>query len=123
MQEEHRHNIEDAIKKRDAISFRYLRADGQRTRHNAVYPREIFEKGNHIFFRAYCHFTKDTRLFRLDRVQSLQLTSREEHFTTRREIIGVIVTIVLAFLFLLFFSRRYRWHRLKEFIFMKLGIE
>ena len=118
--------IRNAIEQKDRISFKYLRPDGQMIRHNAVYPREIFRKGNHIFFKAYCHFTKDVRLFRLDRVQSLRLTSTEKRFTTRQEIIGAIIAIVfllIVFLCLLFFSPKYRWRSLRKFILMKLGID
>ncbi len=126
MEKEHIFKIEEAIKKKEAISFRYLRPDGQMIRHNAIYPREIFSKGKHTYFKAYCHFTKDVRLFRLDRAQSLRLTSTEKRFTTRQEIIGVIIAIVfllIIFLYLLFFSPKYRWQSLRKLIFMKLGID
>lgn len=42
----------DAIKKKEGMSFKYLRSDGQVTRHNAVCPREIFSKGTHTYFRV-----------------------------------------------------------------------
>lgn len=90
--------LRDAIQKKDGISFRYSRADGHMTIHNAVYPREILRKGNYVFFRAYCHFTHDVRLFRLDRVQSLQLvqlTRNKRYSALRERLISIIVILVI----------------------------
>ena len=90
--------LRDAIEKKEGISFRYSRADGHMTIHNAVYPRKIFKKGGYVFFRAYCHFTRDVRLFRLDRVQSLQLvqlTRNKRYSALRERIIAIIVILVI----------------------------
>ncbi len=85
--------IREAIEQKGGISFKYLRPDGQVIRHNTVYPREIFSKEKHTYFKAYCYFTGDVRSFRLDRVQSLRPTSKKESFTLRNRI------IVLFFIF------------------------
>ena len=95
---QHLRKITDAIKKKEGISFRYLRPDGQVTRHNAVYPREIFSKGKYTYFKAYCHFTRDVRSFRLDRVQSLQLvqlTRNKRYSGLKERLIAIIVVLVI----------------------------
>lgn len=91
--------LRDAIEKKDGISFRYSRPDGHMTIHNAVYPREIFSKGKHTYFKAYCHFTKDVRLFRLDRLQSLRPTPKKETLNLRELIIAVVVILLIPTLF------------------------
>lgn len=122
MEKEHLSIIEEAIKGKKAISFKYLKPNDQLTIHNAVYPKEIFQKESHIFFKAYCHFTRDTRFFRIDRGQSLQLASRRLHLT-RRDIIGAILFFLGIFLFFLFFSQKYRWRNLRNYLSKKLGIK
>ena len=70
--------IKEAIKTKKPVSLKYVRADGKVTKHNAIYPHRTYDKNNHIFFDAYCHFTNDTRTFRLDRVQSLRLAPEQK---------------------------------------------
>ena len=88
--------LRDAIKKEEGISFKYLRPDGQVTRHNAVYPREIFSEGKHTYFKAYCYFTRDVRSFRLDRVQSLRPTPKKTSLTMRGPIIVLVVILSIS---------------------------
>ena len=76
--------IREAIEQKEGLSFQYRRPDGQVIRHNAVYPREIYSDEQHTYFRAYCHFTRDVRSFRLDRVQSLRRVPKKEPLTLRR---------------------------------------
>ncbi len=95
---QHLRKITDAIKKKEGISFRYLPPDGQVTRHNAVYPRDIFSKGKHTYFKAYCYFTRDVRSFRLDRVQSLQLvqlTRNKKYSALKERLIAIIIVLVI----------------------------
>jgi predicted DNA-binding transcriptional regulator YafY len=115
-----------AIKGKEGLSFNYVREDGQTTTHNAVYPRQLFRRGNQFYFRAYCHFPGDTRLFRLDRVQSLHVMPKREPLTRGQKILSailVIVGILIVFMLLLLVSPKYRWRSLRRFIFTSLGIE
>ena len=73
--------IRAAIIKKQGLSFVYEREDGEIITHNAVYPRHLFQKGNQFYFRAYCYFTRDTRVFRLDRIKSLQVKPKREPLT------------------------------------------
>lgn len=98
-EQEYLRKIRDAIEQKDGISFKYLRPDGQVIRHNAVYPREIFSKEKHTYFKAYCYFTSDVRSFRLDRVQSLRPTPKKETLNLRKCIIAVVVIFLIPTLF------------------------
>jgi endonuclease YncB( thermonuclease family) len=93
-EQEHLLRIREALEQKEGLSFQYRRPDGQVIRHNAVYPREIYSDEQHTYFRAYCHFTRDVRSFRLDRVQSLQRVPKKEPLTLR-DYIGVVVVILL----------------------------
>jgi len=118
--------IRTAILEKQRLSFVYEREDGEIITHNAIYPRQIFRKGNRFYFRAYCHFPGDNRVFRLDRVKSLQVKPRHVIFAKRQQILGVIIAILLfllVFLVLLLFSPKYRWRSLRHSIFTYLGIE
>lgn len=118
--------IRAAIIEKQGLSFVYERQDGKIIIHNAVYPRQLFQKGNQFYFKAYCHFPGDTRVFRLDRIKSLQVKPKQEPLTRKQKILGVVVAVLvlfLAFLVLLFFSHKYRWRSLRHFIFIQLGLE
>ena len=118
--------IRAAIIKKQGLSFVYEREDGEIITHNAVYPRHLFRKGNQFYFRAYCYFTGDTRVFRLDRIKSLQVKEKRVPLTRRQkilQIVGAVLMIFLVFLLLLLFSRRYWWRSLRHFIFTYIGIE
>lgn len=67
--------IRTAMERHLPVAFRYRRPDGKVTRHNAVYPRQLDRDGDHDLLHAYCHFTRDLRTFRLDRIQSIRLGS------------------------------------------------
>jgi predicted DNA-binding transcriptional regulator YafY len=98
--------IRTAIIKKQGLPFVYEREDGEIITHNAVYPRHLFQKGNQSYFRAYCYFTRDTRVFRLDRVKSLQVKQKQEPLTRKQkilEVVGAVLMIFLVFLLLLFF--------------------
>jgi len=118
--------IRAAIIKKQGLSFVYERDDGEIITHNAVYPRHLFQKGNQFYFRAYCYFTRDTRVFRLDRIKSLQVKQKRQPLSRKQKIlqvVGAIFMLFLVFLLLLLFSRRYRWRSLRHFIFTYIGIE
>lgn len=117
--------IRAAIIEKQGLSFVYERQDGKIIIHNAVYPRQLFQKGNQFYFKAYCHFPGDTRVFRLDRIKSLQVKPKQEPLTKKQKILGVVVAVLvlfLAFLVLLLFSHKYRWRSLRHFIFIQLGL-
>jgi predicted DNA-binding transcriptional regulator YafY len=118
--------IRAAIIEKQGLSFVYEREDGEIITHNAVYPRHLFQKGNQFYFKAYCYFTRDTRVFRLDRIKSLQVKKKREPLTRKQkilEIAGAVLMLFLVFLLLLLFSRRYWWRSLRHFIFRYIGIE
>ena len=125
-QKQHFEQIMAAIKGKEGLSFNYVRADGETTTHNAVYPRQLFRRGNQFYFRAYCHFTGDTRLFRLDRVQSLHVIPERAPRTRRQNILSailVIVAILIVFMLWLLVSPKYRWRSLGRFTFTSFGID
>jgi len=118
--------VRAAIIKKQGLSFVYEREDGEIITHNAVYPRHLFQKGNQFYFRSYCYFTRDTRVFRLDRIKSLKLKQKREPLTRKHkilEVVGAVLMLFLVFLLLLLFSRRYLWRSLRHFIFTYIGIE
>jgi len=92
--------IRQAMDKRRPISFVYKNEKGEIVAHNAVYPRRVFQKANHMYLEAYCHFTSDVRLFRLDRISSLKVVTER---TDRRRKQGTFswVTLVIAALAIL----------------------
>ncbi len=118
--------IRAAIIDKQSLSFVYEREDGEIITHNAVYPRHLFRKDNRFYFRAYCYFSGDTRVFRLDRIKSLHVKPKQEPINIKQKIWGVVVAVVvlfLIFLVLLMFSPKYRWRSLRHAIFTYLGIE
>jgi len=118
--------IRAAIIKKQGLSFVYEREYGEIITHNAVYPRHLFRKGKQFYFRAYCYFTRDTRVFRLDRIKSLQVKPKQEPLTRKQkilEVVGAVFVLFLVFLLLLLFSRRYWWRSLRHCIFTYIGIE
>jgi endonuclease YncB( thermonuclease family) len=86
--------IKEAIERRESLSFQYRRSDGRIISHNAVYPWEIYGSEQHTYFKARCHFTRDIRSFRLDRVQLLRQVPKKEPVTLR-DYISVVVVILL----------------------------
>ncbi len=106
-----------AIATKSAVSFRYHKADGTVTRHNAVYPKQLFEQGQHTLVRAYCHFTRDWRAFHVDRIRRIRIRRRLPQVPLRYEILGAagaIALVITIFLLLLFFSPKYRWRQLRH---------
>lgn len=87
--------IRKAIEQKEGLSFKYLHPDGQVIRHNAIYPREIFSDEKHTYFKAYCHFTRDIRSFRLDGVQSLRPTSKKGPLTLRSRVIVIVLILLI----------------------------
>lgn len=118
--------VRAAIIEKQGLSFAYEREEGEIITHNAVYPRHLFRKDNRLYFRAYCHFSGDSRVFRLDRIKSLQVKPKQEPITRKQKILGVVVAVLvlfLVFLVLLLFSPKYRWRSLRHSIFTYIGIE
>ena len=83
--------IRAAIIEKQGLSFVYEREDGEIITHNAIYPRQLFRKDNRFYFRAYCYFPGDTRVFRLDRVKSLQAKPKQKPLTRRQQILGIAI--------------------------------
>ena len=91
--------IREAIEQKEGLAFKYQRPDGQVIRHNAVYPREIYNDEKHTYFKAYCYFSRDVRSFRLDRVQSLRPTSKKEPLPLRSRVIAAVLILLIPTLF------------------------
>lgn len=98
-EQEYLMRIRDAIEQKEGLAFEYQRSDSQVIRHNAVYPREIYSDEQHTYFKAYCYFTLDVRLFRLDRVQSLRPTSKKEALPLRSRVITAALILLIPTLF------------------------
>jgi predicted DNA-binding transcriptional regulator YafY len=116
--------LSTAIEGKKSVFLRYSGRD--ELTYREVLPERLFRRGEHVYLEAFCLKRSEYRRFRLDRVQSLRLTATEKRFTIRQELIGAIIAIVsllIVFLCLLFFSPKYRWQGLRKFIFMKLGLE
>jgi len=98
--------IKSAIINKHVLSFVYEKEDGDVITHNAIYPRQLFRENNHFYFRAYCYFTDDTRVFRLDRIKSLQVKLKPKPLTWKQKILIVAVVgfvLLVVFLALLLF--------------------
>jgi len=109
--------IRAAIAADASLSFRYEKPDGTVTRHNAVYPKQLFDQGEHILVRAYCHFTRDSRIFRVDRIRAVRIRTRPQDYPLRYDIAGALISLALlaaVFLSLLLFSPKYRWRQLRH---------
>lgn len=116
--------IRQAIQSDKAVSFRYRNSDGQFTTHNAIYPKRIFTGGDHRLFEAYCHFTGDIRLFRVDRVQRLQfgrLGAPVGLLYWIGAFVFAAVVLILVFAVLILFSPTYRWRQVREFLLDQLA--
>lgn len=118
--------IYEAIYKRSKLSFHYARADGTVSLHNAVYPRKLFRWNGKRYLRAYCYFPADIRLFRLDRMSSLQVMPRATPPTLIDNLIAFVVAgliILLIVAGLLLFSEKYTWRSLRKWVFSQLGVQ
>lgn len=125
-QQEYVQKIRGAIIEKQGVSFVYKRQDGETSTHNAVYPRQLFRRKGRFYVRAHCYFSGDTRLFRLDRIKSLEVTPKRKPLTRLQEILGPVFGIaflLLVFVFFLLFSHKYSWRNLRRYIFTYLGIE
>lgn len=111
--------IRTAMERDVPIAFRYRRLDGKETRHNAIYPRRLDMEGEHQLLHAYCHFTRDERTFRLDRIQSIRLGAPRRLGIPEAIFAAFVVAFFFFFVFLLllFFSPKYRWRHLRHELF------
>ena len=119
--------LSTAIENKKSVSLKYS-GKGELT-YREVLPERLFRRGEHVYLEAFCLKKSEYRRFRLDRIKYLRVdqnsssTSKKERVA---EIIGFIMSLVIlfvCFLLLLLFSHKYRWRSLRQFIFMKLGIE
>ena len=108
--------VRTAMERDLPVTFRYRRPDGKVTTHNAVYPRRLDLEGDHDLLHAYCHFTRDNRTFRLDRIESIRLGLARRAGVPEAIFAAFVVALLLffIFLFLLFFSPKYRWRNLRH---------
>ncbi|MGH9783755.1 MAG: helix-turn-helix transcriptional regulator [Terriglobia bacterium] len=117
--------IYEAIYKRAKLSFHYSRADGTITLHNAVYPRQLFRWRGKQYLRAYCYFPADIRVFRLDRMSSLQVLAPTLPPTRTEKLVGLVgavLIVVLVFTGLVLFSEKSAWRGLRKWFASQFGV-
>lgn len=91
--------IKEAIEQKGSLAFKYCRSDGRIIKHNTIYPREIYGDEPHIYFKAYCYFSHEIRLFRLDRVRSLRSTAKKEPLKVKDYLIGVVLILFVPVIY------------------------
>ena len=91
--------IQAAIAGKLPVSFRYERPDGRIARHRVVYPKEVFDKWHFTFMRAYCHFTPDSRVFRIDRIRSIRIARSLPDILDRHQLIMLVALVLLIAVF------------------------
>lgn len=117
--------IYEAIYKRAKLSFHYSRADGTITLHNAVYPRQLFRWRGKRYLRAYCYFPADVRVFRVDRMSSLQVLQPMPPPARIERLVGLVVAaliVVLVFASLVLFSEKSTWKGLRKWFASQFGL-
>lgn len=75
---EHREKIEQlarAISKRRTVEMRYYAATHDKTSRRKVDPYHLWYAGGALYLIGYCHTRKDVRMFAIDRILSLTVTS------------------------------------------------
>lgn len=83
--------IQAAIAGELPISFGYERSDGTIARHRAVYPKAVFEQWHFTLMRAYCHLTRDSRVFRIDSIRSIRIGRGLPYIHYRHQLISMAV--------------------------------
>jgi predicted DNA-binding transcriptional regulator YafY len=76
----HLEMIKTALQESKLLSFEYADRYGNETFRTAE-PYQLVLKSNHWYFQGYCHKRNDYRLFRLSRIENLQM--QKESFTPR----------------------------------------
>lgn len=62
--------LAEALRAGREVTVRYVSAGGVEAL-RVLEPREVFEVGERVYFRAYCHLRGEERTFRLDRVTAV----------------------------------------------------
>jgi proteasome accessory factor C len=66
--------LRDAVTERRRIDLEYYTYSRDNMTRRQVDPHLVFASLGHWYFSGYCHLSKDRRMFRLDRIKSLELT-------------------------------------------------
>jgi predicted DNA-binding transcriptional regulator YafY len=75
---EHREKIDQlakAISKKRTVEMRYYAATHDKTSRRKVDPYHLWYAGGALYLIGYCHTRKDVRMFAIDRILSLTVTS------------------------------------------------
>jgi proteasome accessory factor C len=67
--------LRDAVTQRQRIDLEYYTYSRDNMTRRQVDPHLVFASLGHWYFSGYCHMVQDRRMFRLDRIKSLELTS------------------------------------------------
>lgn len=68
--------LRQAIDRGLTARMRYASKDPQRRRWRRADPYRLYYHDDYLYLIAYCHTHRDVRLFRVDRIQALQITDR-----------------------------------------------
>lgn len=66
--------LRDAVTQRRRIALEYYTYSRDNMTRREVDPHLVFASFGHWYFSGYCHMVSDRRMFRLDRIKSLELT-------------------------------------------------
>lgn len=66
--------LRDAVTERRRIDLEYYTYSRDNMTRRQVDPHLVFASLGHWYFSGYCHLVADRRMFRLDRIKSLELT-------------------------------------------------
>lgn len=70
--------IQEALDKQQVLTLEYYSMDREEVNHRKVEPYFLEKRYNYYILMAYCRWREDIRLFRVDRIKSLQVL--DEHF-------------------------------------------
>lgn len=69
--------LRDAVTQRRRVDLEYYTYSRDNMTKRQVDPHLVFASLGHWYFSGYCHLVQDRRLFRLDRIKSIELTDEE----------------------------------------------
>lgn len=70
--------LRESVTERRAVELEYYTYSRDALTRRRVDPHLVFASFGHWYVSGYCHLAEDKRMFRLDRIKSLELT--DEHF-------------------------------------------
>lgn len=71
---DHLHQLRAALNQRRRVNITYLAASRDESSNRDVDPMRVVQVGGYWYLEGWCHRADDVRLFRLDRIKSLEVT-------------------------------------------------